>query len=64
MLNPSSARIKDDNETVVLHIIDQIIQKGNNNDLINKITSIITLQAQTNRQIREVAEFQSLLYCS
>ena len=45
----SSARIKDDNETVVLHIIDQLIQKGNNNDLINKITSIITLQAQTNR---------------
>ena len=45
MLNPSSARIKDDNETIVLHIIDQLIQKGNNKDLINKITSIITLQA-------------------
>ena len=38
MANPN--RSKKDNENIVLQIIDQMIQKGNNKDLINKIASL------------------------
>jgi hypothetical protein len=56
MANPN--RSKKDNENIVSQIIDQLIQKGNNKDLINKIASTVTPQTKG-----EVAEFQSLI-CS
>ena len=60
MLKPNCQRTYEENESVILHLIYQMIQKGNNNDLINKIPAV-TLQTQSNIQICEVAEFQSLL---
>ena len=59
MSKPNCQRTQDENEIVVLHIIDQMIQKGNNKDLINKIASTVTSQPKA--QKGEVAEFQSLL---
>ena len=56
MANPN--RSKKDNENIVLQIIDQMIPKGNNKDLINKIASTVTPQTKG-----EVAEFQSLICC-
>ena len=49
-------RTQDENEIIVLHTIDQMIQNGNNKDLINKIAAV-TSQAQKG----EVTEFQNLL---
>jgi len=56
--NCQRTRTKEENETIVLHIIDQLIQKGNNKDLINKIAAVTS---QPTRQKGEVAEFQTLL---
>ncbi len=38
--NCQRTRTKEENETIVLHIINQITQKGNSKDLINKIAAI------------------------
>jgi hypothetical protein len=52
----SNCQTQDENEIIVLHTIDQMIQNGNNKGLINKIAAV-TSQAQKG----EVTEFQSLL---
>ena len=39
MSKSNDNRTKEQNETVVLHIIDKMIQKGKNKELINKIAS-------------------------
>ena len=57
MSKPNYQTTKEENETVVLHIINQMIQKGTNKDFINAIASTVTSKVQKG----EVAEFQSLL---
>jgi hypothetical protein len=60
MAKSNSQITREENETLVLHIIDQLIQKGNNKDLINKI-SAVSSQPMKQRQKGEVAEFQTLI---
>ena len=55
---PNCQRTKEENETVVLHIIDKMIQEGNNKDLINKIAAVTS----QHKKKGEVAEFQSLIH--
>ena len=59
MSKANSQRTKEDNETVVLHIIDKMIKQGNNDGLINKIAAVTS---KTQTQKGEVAEFQALLH--
>ena len=57
MSKPDSQRTRKDNEELTVHIIEEIIQKGNNKDLINKIATV----TKTSKNKGEAAQFLILL---
>jgi hypothetical protein len=58
MAKPDYLRTKEEKEDLTVSIIDQMIQEGNNKDLINKIAAVTS---QPIKQKGEV-EFQSLIH--
>jgi hypothetical protein len=58
MAKPDYLRTKEKKEDLTVSIIDQMIQEGNNKDLINKIAAVTS---QPIKQKGEV-EFQSLIH--
>jgi hypothetical protein len=57
MSKPDSQRTREDNEELTVHIIEEIIQKGNNKDLINKIATV----TKTSKKKGEAVQFLILL---
>ena len=55
---PDYERTKEEKEDLTVSVVEDMIQKGENKDLINKIAAVTS---KSNKQKGEVAELQSLL---
>ena len=53
----ASSTTRQEREDLTVSIIEEMIQKGENKDFINKIAAVTSKQ----KQVGEVAEFQRLL---